>query len=217
MFLVSTLAGFSQRLQRTGKPIKKDNFLIDITYASLINAPKNVTFDMGYGASFQLFYDHQFKAKVLSGAIGIGYSNDNYYSNAFISHYDSINGNYSTFKPFGDLDSAIKRNKYVTNYFEIPIELRYRSKPNVNGHSWKASVGFRVGFRLGSHTRTTTDDGRFEIYNHDALRRIRYGVTARLGYGRFGFVGNYNITRLFEDNRGHEMIPWSVGITLAPF
>jgi hypothetical protein len=220
LIVILVLAGLSalaQRNQSTGKPIKKDNFIIDIGYCSLINPPPNIRFDIGYSAAFQLFYDHQFKAKVLSGAIGIGYSNDNYYNNGYISHKDSIKGDYTTFYPFGDLDSTVKRNKYVTNYFDIPVELRFRSKPNIKGHSWKASLGFRVGFRLGSHTRTMTSDGRFETYNHDALRKVRYGLTARFGYGRVGVFGYYGITRLFEDNRGWELIPWSVGFTLSPF
>jgi hypothetical protein len=211
-------AGYSQKSLTRSKPIKKDNFLIDLGYASLINNPKGVTFDVGYTASFQLFYDHQFKVKVLSGAIGIGYTNDNYYNNGYISHKDTINGNYTTFFPFGDIDSNIKRNKYVTNYFDIPAELRFRSAPNAKGHSWKAALGFRLGIRLGSHTKTiTSDNERFEIYNHDSLRRYRYGLTGRLGYGRIGVFGYYSLGTLFEDNRGIELIPWSVGLTISPF
>ena len=217
LLIALSIQGVSQKNQRTGKPIKQDNLLIDVHYSSLVNAPANIRFDFGYGASFQLMYDYQFQAKVLSGAIGIAYSNDNYYNNGYISHYDTINGDYTTFYPFGDLDSAVKRNKYVTNYLDIPVELRFRSKPNIKGHSWKASLGFRVGFRLGSHTRTTTDKGRYEIYNHDSLRRLRYGITARVGYGRVGLVYYYGITRLFDDNRGHELIPWSLGLTISPF
>jgi len=216
LFLAITIIGYTQEKKKQ-KPIKKDFVMIDINYSSLINAPKNVTFDVGYGMSFQMYYDYQFKVKQLSGALGVAYSHDSYYSNAFLSFSDSINGDYYQFYPFSDLDSNVKTNKYVTNYLDIPLELRFRSLANKNGHSWKASVGFRVGLRLGSHTRTITDKGRFQNYNYDALQRIRYGVTARFGYGRMGVVGYYGLSTLFEKGRGHELIPWSVGFTITPF
>lgn len=216
LLFVIALTGFSQE-EKKKKPIKKDYVMIDMHYSSLINAPKNVTFDFGYGLSFQMYYDYQFKVKQLSGALGVAYSNDHYYSNAYLSYKDSINGDYYQFYSYGDLDSNVKTNQYITNYLDIPLELRFRSLPNKNGHSWKASIGFKVGFRLGSHTKTITDNGRFQNYNYDALQRLRYGITARFGYGRVGIVGNYGLSTLFDKGRGHELIPWSVGFTITPF
>ncbi|MGB0404012.1 MAG: outer membrane beta-barrel protein [Salibacteraceae bacterium] len=216
--LTVSVASFGQKNQKTGKPIKKDNLLIDVHYSTMFDRPTNVTFDYGHGASFQLFYDYQFKAKVLSGAIGIAYSNDNYYNNSLLTNSDTINGDYASFTPFSSLDSSYKRNKYATNYFDIPVELRFRSKPNYKGHSWKAAIGFRVGFRLGSHTRTINDDKeRYQSYNFTNLRKQRYGLTARFGYGRMGLVGYYSLTTLFEDNSGQVMSPWSVGFTISPW
>ena len=122
LFILVTCTVYSQKNQKTGKPMKKDNVLIDLHYSSLINRPPNVHFDFGYGLSFQLLYDYQFKVKQLSGALGLAYSTDHYYNNAYLSNYDSVNGDYTQFYPFSDLDSNVKLNKYVTNYFDIPFE-----------------------------------------------------------------------------------------------
>ncbi|UTW63851.1 PorT family protein [bacterium SCSIO 12741] len=216
LLLMVAFGAMAQRGQRTGKPIKEDNLLVDLTYESLGNQPAGVHFDFGFGASFQLLYDHQFKVKTLSGAIGIGYSNANYYNNAMLLHKDSVLGDYAQFIPMPE-DSSYKRNKYVTNYFDIPVEIRYRSKPNSSGHSWKAAVGFKVGFRLGSHTHVVTDEGVYKDFIHPNLTRTRYGLSARVGYGRVGLSGYYSLSTLFEEGKGQRLVPWNVGITISPF
>lgn len=198
------------------RPLKRDNFIIDLTYDHLDNAPNGVNFKFGYGHSFQFFYDHQFKAKVLSGAIGVGYSRARYFNNGYLTHKNIDGDDFSTFNPIRS-DSSYKSNAYTTRYLDIPFEIRYRSKPNSKGHSWKASVGFRVGFRLGSYTTTKTSDGRYSDFIQPNLTRNRYGLTGRVGYGRVGLVGYYGLTRLFEPEKGHELIPFSVGISIAPF
>lgn len=214
--LLISFNGFSQSQERL-RPIKKDNFLIDITYDHLLNLPNGVNYKLGYGNSFQLFYDHQFKAKVLSGALGVGYAHSNYYSNGYITNTDTAtNTGYANFAPIRS-DSSYKQNYYTTNYIDFPFELRYRSKPNEKGHSWKASVGFRVGVRLGSYTTTRTSEGKYRDYIQPHLTKTRYGLTFRAGYGRVGVMGYYGLTRLFEQNKGREVIPFSVGLTIAPF
>ena len=207
--------GYSQENKK--KPVKRDYVMIDINYSSLINAPKDVTFDFGYGLSFQFYYDYQFKVKQLSGALGIAYSTDHYFSNAYLSKNDNVNGDFYQLYSYSKLDSNVKSNKYVTNYFDIPLEIRYRSNADKSGHSWKASIGFKFGFRLGSHTKTVTDNGRFQNYNFTELQKIRYGITTPFGYGRMGVVGYYGLNTLFNKGKGQELIPWSVGFTITPF
>ncbi len=199
------------------RPIKRDNFLIDINYAGVVNAPTGVNFSFGYGNDIQIFYDHQFKAKVLSGAIGIGYSHAKYFNNGYTTNVDTATGlEYASFAPI-KADSSYKRNSYTTNYFDVPAELRFRSKPNDKGHSWKVSVGFKAGFRLGSYSTTRTEEGRYSNFIQPLLTQTRYGITTRLGYGRIGLVGYYSLTRLFEAEKGHEILPFSIGFTISPF
>lgn len=199
------------------RPIKRDNFLIDVNFAGVVNAPNGVNFNFGYGNDIQIFYDHQFKAKVLSGAIGIGYSHAKYFNNGYTVNVDTATGTeYASFAPI-KADSSYKRNSYTTNYFDIPVELRFRSKPNEKGHSWKASVGFRAGFRLGSYSTTRTEEGRYSNFIQPLLTKNRYGITLRAGYGRVGLTGYYSLTRLFETDKGHEILPYAIGFTISPF
>jgi hypothetical protein len=106
---------------------------------------------------------------------------------------------------------------YITNYIDFPFEIRYRSKPNIKGHSWKFSGGMRVGVRVGSHTKTITSGGKYADFIHPNLTKTRVGLTGRVGYGRIGAYYYYSLTRLFEPGRGYELIPFEVGFTVAPF
>ncbi|MCB0484059.1 MAG: PorT family protein [Flavobacteriales bacterium] len=130
-------------------------------------------------------------------------------------HSDSLQGEFTQVLPI--TDSSYKRNMYVTNYLDLPFEIRFRSKPNSRGHSWKFSGGMRVGLRLGSHTKTVTSKGKYADYIQPNLTKTRVGLTGRAGYGRVGLYYYYSLTRLFEPGRGHELIPFEVGFTVAPF
>lgn len=211
----SSLVAFGQS-KGDKRPIKKDNFLIDLTYDGLINHPSGVNFNFGYGTSFQALIDLQLSSKVMSGAFGVGYSNSNYYNNGYAIQQDSIRGDYTQFYPMPS-DSSYKRGKYVTNYLDFPFELRYRSKPNEKGHSWKVTAGFRVGVRLGSRSQVVTSKTKYVDYYQPNVTNTRIGLTGRVGYGRVGLVGYYGLTTLFEKEKGHELIPFSLGLTISPF
>jgi hypothetical protein len=214
LFLVIIASEVSAQAKE--RPIKKDNMHIDLSYEGLVNRPGNVRFPFGYGFQVQYLYDKGLKAKPLSIALGLGYSNANYFNNAYLTHKDADGNDFTSFNPIPS-DSSYKRNKYVTNYLDIPFEFRFRSARDSKGHSWKLSVGFKVGFRLGSRSQTITDEGKYADFIHPNLSKTRYGLTYRFGYGRVGVFGYHSLTPFFENNRGQEMIPYSVGFTISPF
>ena len=214
--LLSSMVAFGQKSTDLKRPIKKDNLVIDLTYDGLINHPNGVSFYFGYGASFQGMIDLPLNSKVMNGAFGVAFSNSNYYNNGYPFHKDTSGNDYTQFYPIPS-DSSYKRSKFITNYLDFPFELRFRSTPNSKGHSWKVSAGFRVGVKLGSRNKVITSDNKFVNYDQPNVIRTRYGITGRVGYGRVGLVGYYSLTTLFTPEKGHEMIPFSLGMTISPF
>jgi uncharacterized protein (UPF0333 family) len=79
------------------------------------------------------------------------------------------------------------------------------------------SAGLYVGYRLGSYTKTKTDDsGRRErIHSNYHLENIRSGIAAELGIRNFPdlFV-NYDLGNLLESNKGPQVQMVSFGIRL---
>ncbi len=57
-----------------------------------------------------------------------------------------------------------------------------------------------------------------EKYRSDfAMNSLRYGLTARVGFDYIKLFVNYDMVPLFQKDRGPEVYPVSVGITLTSF
>jgi hypothetical protein len=50
-----------------------------------------------------------------------------------------------------------------------------------------------------------------------AMDDFRFAATARVGYGWVNLFANYDLNPLFEDGRGPELYPYSVGVKLISF
>lgn len=82
---------------------------------------------------------------------------------------------------------GIRKNKLVTNYFEIPVEFRIHPLGTVNGEGWFIGLGAVGGVRIGSNTKIkydVSDDATIKEKLFDGFdqARFRYGVQARFGF-----------------------------------
>jgi hypothetical protein len=126
----------------------------------------------------------------------------------------------------------VKKSQLITNYVEIPLELRYSSNPDDPNRSFKAAIGGRIGYRYDSFGKVKyREDGetkKLKDKQNFNLNDIRYGVFAKVGVGNFSVVGYYNLTNLFKDGKGPgttggpngivtDFQTFSVGISLSSF
>ena len=63
-------------------------------------------------------------------------------------------------------------------------------------------------YRLEGDTKKEKDKQDFNV------NPFRVSLTARMGYGWFNVFATYSLTQLFEDGRGPELYPFTIGITL---
>ena len=127
---------------------------------------------------------------------------------------------------------SIKKSQLITNYFEIPVELRYSSNPNDPNRSFNAGIGARIGYMYDSFSKVKyREDGETKKVKDKQdfnLNDLRYGVFAKVGVGNFSLVGYYNLTNLFRDGKGPglpggpngvvtDFNTFSVGISLSSF
>lgn len=128
--------------------------------------------------------------------------------------------------------TRVKKSQLVTNYVEIPLELRYSSNPEDPNRSFKAAIGGRIGYLYDSFSKVKyREDGetkKLKDKQNFNLNDIRYGVFAKVGVGNFSVVGYYNLTNLFKDGEGPgttggtngivtDFQTFSVGISLSSF
>ena len=200
-------------------PAKRDLLMIEVTWERLLDTPDGVNQKVwSRGVNLGLFYDFAIGESGLSFAAGAGFSSQNYFTNSqVVRSTDSTTGRTtSALVPFDD-SFQYDRNKLSTNFVEVPVEFRFRTKKTEKRDQIKFAVGGKVGYLVNVHSKTVTSEGKFKSFIFPDIRELRYGVSARAGYGRVSLSGFYSLTPLFEDNRGEEYIPISIGISIMPY
>lgn len=116
------------------------------------------------------------------------------------------------------------KSMLVANYFEIPVEFRFDTNPEDLGRSFNVSLGGRVGFLYDAFTKVKYRDLGEDIkvknkMNH-GLSTIRYGVYSRVGVGGFNLFFYYNLSDMFEKEKGpsgKEFNSFTTGISISGF
>lgn len=201
------------------KSKRQDQFVLDLNYDTFLNKPSDVKFKWyGHGVNIQFFYDKPLlKSNQLSLAIGAGFSTQNYYTNAQVRQDPSRTEDYSAWTKVPD-SISYKRNKISSNWIEIPLEFRYRSKEDSKGYSWKFALGGKVGYLIDTHDKIRHSNGdKYKTYIFPNNNEWRYGVLTRIGYGKINLTAFYSLSPWFKEGKGREMNQLSIGISVVPF
>lgn len=171
------------------------------------------------GIDVHVLFDKPFKKSNFGVGLGAGFNSSNVYHNCALStdsngiSLDSIAG-FSATKKY-------KLNKLNTAWFEIPLELRWRSNADQYRNSWKVALGARIGFRINALQKTTLNSGlevqSFKTKRYQDLLNYRIGPTLRFGYGPLNIQMFYSLTSLIKKDRGLKIIPFSIGVSLNAF
>lgn len=145
-------------------------------------------------------------------SLGAGFSSHNYFmKNAWLSEP------YNHSITFVE-NAAVKKSKININYFDIPIELNFRI-----ADKFKISFGAKGGFLLGGKSKVVGniygDGHKWEIkYNEvNALESVVYGLFARVGYRCVNLYVGYQVRSSFKQDRGPEILPFSIGIGIRAY
>ena len=120
------------------------------------------------------------------------------------------------------MDSGISynRNKLRTTSVTMPLLLEFNThKKNRRSFHLAAGVTLNYNFRAKVLKEFEQNGYDFTVNRTDDynINPFRYSATVRAGYGDFTIFANYALTGLFENNKGPELFPFSVGIRLVPF
>lgn len=175
------------------------------------------------GANIYLMLDKPFKGDPrFSAGFGLGVSTSHMFFRRMVV---DIAAN-TPVLPFIRLDSAnhFKKFKVATAYLELPVELRFTSRPDLPNKSFKAAIGLKVGTMLSAHTKGKNfrdKDGNVlnssvqKTKNRSYFNNTRLAATARIGMGNFTLFGAYNITTMFKDQVAPDTRLLQIGITFS--
>jgi hypothetical protein len=191
-----------------------------------IGAPDSInsrTKGLSRGLNIYVMMDKPFKGNPkFSAAFGLGVSTSSmFFKNTGIDIKAS-----GARLPFKNLDtlSRFKKFKLAIAYLEIPVELRFSSKPDNNNKSLKFAIGAKVGTLLKVHTKgKTLLDGNGRTINNytekESSKRFFNGTrisgTARIGYGIYSLFASYQINNLLKDGAGPDIRPLQIGISIS--
>ncbi|HMJ70776.1 MAG TPA: outer membrane beta-barrel protein [Cyclobacteriaceae bacterium] len=119
-------------------------------------------------------------------------------ANAQVEKYDFISA--PTF-----FNANVRKSMLVTNYVEVPLELRYDTKPEDISRSINIAVGVRGGWMYDSFSKIKyKEEGQTKKIKDKqdwGLTQLRYGLSLRVGIGAFNFFTFYNLTPLFQKDK----------------
>ena len=124
--------------------------------------------------------------------------------------------------------TAVKKSQLITNYVEVPLELKYSSRPDDPARTFKISIGGRVGYLIDSFTKMKyKEDHEMKVLKNKQdfnLTQLRYGLYTKVGFGNFSIFAYYNLTNLFQSGEGpyikgvkDDFPTGTVGISLSSF
>ncbi len=231
LLLCGTLgfAAYAQDTTKTADKVKekvaqtgsRDRLVVEVGFDHWHQKEGKVTdvkwFSRSYGLYFM--YDILIKKSRFSVAPGLGFGISNVFTSKGLVE-DTTSTYFADFNTaYGVAEDDVKKHKLTTSFVDIPVELRFRAKPNSRNKSFKLAVGFKAGVLFDSHTKLKYETERekprvIKTKNYVDLNRFRYGPTFRIGYGPFNVFGFYNLGELFKDEGPGGIHPFTVGISI---
>lgn len=192
--LSALFVSFSALSQEKYIPKEQDWFFYDLTYLSYLGGPDGIEMNgWSNGHSLSFMRDALIGDSKFSFGYGLGYTSNNYKSNLFMEIQPS-SGN----AQFALLNDLPDENKLNIKYFEIPVELRFRSRPNDEGNFWRVILGARGGIRFSAYHEFETSNVLRKEFHHDELNRWRAGVYSRVGFGMVNLYAYYGLLNIFD-------------------
>ncbi len=193
----------------------KDRLIFEANYTSWLGAPSNIKTDwkcIGFG--FYTLFDKPLGSSNFSFGYGLGFYSHNYSSNAnFVYQLDSTNNQ--------DITTVLEpktipyiANRYNERSFEIPLELRFRTKTTT---IFKMMLGAKVGYVISNFKKSDDADGRVRLYNIKNVNPLRYGLVFRIGVEQVCLTASYYFSEVFTDRGPKGINPFSIGIAIIPY
>ena len=215
----------------TPKKIKKDKgdrIVLDIFSDLWQGTPSIIEVKkFNPSANVLLFKDFPITKSPVSFAVGLGFDAHNFNSNGVPVYDTSLTKTF--FVKLSDTlqdgsDRSYTKNKMTVAYLDLPVEVRFRTM-NETGKKFKFAIGFKAGILINKHTKykgkyfenNEVHNGKTKSHDIKGLEDFRYGITARVGYGMYNLMFYYSLTSVFAKNKGPQIFPVSVGISLTPF
>jgi hypothetical protein len=168
---------------------------------------------------------------------GLGFQLSNYFFSRDYTLYGDLDSlaAFRVYDAYGNIVTT-RKNKLFVSYMTLPVLFEYQTNPKCKLSSFHFTFGVIGGLRLQSHQKQEftsydktlyleTETGRvidsFEaeepVYKERDqffLNPFKVDAAVRIGWSYLNLFATYSITPMFQKDKGPELYPWTVGITL---
>ena len=178
----------------------------DIEYMTL-NSSNSVNFNLNFSQLNIRLLRH------LGIVTGLGLNFNNYKFDGDNNIQKGTNNRIEILDP----GAPLEKSKLATVFLDLPLLLELQIP--VNNSHLNFAAGPIGAVKIGSHTKMVYQDGpKVKAYGDFSLNMLRYGATARVGFGNFQLYGTYYKTPLFQAGKGpagYNLYPFEVGFALT--
>ena len=215
---------------QNGQPNIPGTFVLEFGLNNALDAPDRFDLALWGSRTVNIYYTYELQIGQSKFSIvpGIGLSLERFkFKNGATLGYDA-DDSLKLLLPAETELTGERKSQLITNYVDVPLELRFTSNPDDPNRAFKAAIGGRVGYMYDAFTKMKYKQGgetkQLKDKQNFDLNRFRYGVYGKLGFGNFSVFGYYNLTPLFEEGEGPyeknnvtDFQTVTVGISLSAF
>jgi hypothetical protein len=117
---------------------------------------------------------------------------------------------------FGE-EQKVEKSKLTASYLTVPLLLEFQIPVNGRSNRLFISGGVIGGINLGSHTKVKYDDSKEKDRGNFNINPFKCSATVRAGFNDLSLYASYGLTPLFKNDKGPELFPFSIGISLINF
>jgi len=148
----------------------------------------------------------------------VGLQFNNYRYNFNNSNALAGNDNAKSWFPAMPDNAMIDKAKMATLFLNVPLMLEFQIPTSKYSKRFYVSGGIVGNMKLNTRTKVIYNDLDIKYkrkQNSDiGLNVFRYSFMARAGYDSIGIFATYSPVSLFKQNKGPELFPYSVGISV---
>jgi Outer membrane protein beta-barrel domain len=151
---------------------------------------------------------------------GLGLELNNYYFDKGNNIIENADGNIESFDiTISKPNASVQKSKLRTTYLTVPLLLELQIPAGKERIILSGGVvgGVKIGSKSKMVYTVNGDKQKDKVKDDFNLAPLRYGYTAQIGFKDISIYATYYPTALFENNRGPELYPFSIGISLIDF
>jgi len=174
-----------------------------------LNQPKSLEVNLNF-----IEYNIVLRDDRLGLVTGLGFSMNNYkFDNPLTIDKNEDGLIYPIFLE----EDNVEKSKLTVSYLTVPLMLEVQIPVNGRSNHFFISGGMLGGINLGSHTKVKNDHSKTKDHGSFNINPFKYAGIIRFGLKDISLYATCSLTSLFKDDKGPEMYPFSIGISLINF